>query len=50
MELSILVSDTALLLFTGIGLIATGLAIMRDIPIQRRMSEQPIPIDRRRAA
>jgi hypothetical protein len=39
-------SDTALLLLSGLGLVATGLAIMRDIPVQRRIVEQPIPVER----
>ncbi|HEY8806658.1 MAG TPA: hypothetical protein VIN70_03635 [Candidatus Limnocylindria bacterium] len=38
-------SDAALLLFSGLGLVATGLAIMRDIPVQRRVVEQPIPLN-----
>jgi hypothetical protein len=42
MELtSFLGSDAALLLFSGLGLVATGLAIVRDIPVQRRVVEQP---------
>lgn len=39
---SFLGSDAALLLFSGLGLIATGLAIVRDIPVQRRVAEQPV--------
>lgn len=51
MELStFLASDTALLFSCGLGLVATGLAIVRDIPVQRRLAEQPIPIETRRAA
>jgi hypothetical protein len=47
MELnSVLGSDAALLVISGLGLVATGLAIMRDIPVQRRLVEQPIPVDR----
>jgi hypothetical protein len=42
---SFLGSDAALLLFSGLGLVATGLAIVRDIPVQRRVVEQPVPID-----
>ena len=46
MELnSFLGSDAALLLFTGLGLVATGLAIVRDIPVQRRLVEQPASVD-----
>ncbi|HAF08620.1 MAG TPA: hypothetical protein DCK98_00855 [Chloroflexi bacterium] len=39
-------SDAALLLLSGLGLVATGLAIMRDIPVQKRIVEQPIPVER----
>jgi hypothetical protein len=39
-------SDAALLLFTGVGLVATGIAIVRDIPVQRRMAKEPVPFDR----
>jgi hypothetical protein len=48
MELSsFLGSDAALLLFSGLGLVGTGLAIIRDIPVQRRVvAEEPIRIDR----
>ena len=47
MELtSFLGSDVALLLFSGLGLVATGLAIIRDIPVQRRVVEQRVRIDR----
>ena len=47
MELNtFLASDAALLLFSGLGLVATGLAIVRDIPVQRRVVEQPVQIDR----
>jgi hypothetical protein len=42
---SFLGSDAALLLFSGLGLVATGLAIVRDIPVQRRVVEQPAPVD-----
>ncbi len=46
MELnSFLGSDAALLLFSGLGLVATGLAIVRDIPVQRRVVEQPVSVD-----
>jgi hypothetical protein len=46
MELSkFLASDAALLVFSGFGLIATGLAIVRDIPVQRRAAEQPVRAD-----
>jgi hypothetical protein len=46
MELnSFLGSDAALLLFTGLGLVATGLAIVRDIPVQRRVVEQPAQLE-----
>src|SRR5207249_1881161 len=39
MELSaFLSSDAALVLFSGFGLVATGLAIIRDIPVQRRVA------------
>jgi hypothetical protein len=43
---SFLGSDAALLLFSGLGLVATGLAIVRDIPVQRRVVEQPASIER----
>jgi len=44
MELSsFLGGDAALLLVSGLGLVATGLAIARDIPVQRRFSERPVP-------
>jgi hypothetical protein len=39
-------SDAALLLFSGLGLVATGLAIMRDIPVQKQVVEQPVSADR----
>ncbi len=43
MELStFLTSDAALLVFSGLGLIATGLAIVRDIPVQQRVDERPM--------
>lgn len=46
MELnSFLGSDAALLLVSGLGLVATGLAIMRDIPVQQRVVEQPIRVE-----
>ena len=46
MELNSLVgSDAALLLFSGLGLVATGLAIMRDIPVQKRTVEPPTPVE-----
>jgi hypothetical protein len=41
---SFLGSDAALLLFSGLGLIATGLAIVRDIPVQRRVVDQPVRV------
>ena len=37
-----LATDAALLLFSGLGLVATGLFIVRDIPVQRRVVEQPV--------
>ena len=38
MELnSFLGSDAALLLFSGLGLVATGLAIVLDLPVRRRV-------------
>jgi hypothetical protein len=40
---SFLGSDAALLLFSGLGLVATGLAIVRDIPVQRQVADQRIP-------
>ena len=47
MELSsFLGSDGALLLFSGLGLIATGLAIVRDIPAQKRIAEEPVRLKR----
>jgi hypothetical protein len=47
MEVStFLASDAALLVFSGLGLVATGLAIVRDIPVQRRVVEEPVTIDR----
>jgi hypothetical protein len=46
MELnSFLGSDAALLLFSGLGLVATGLAIVRDIPVQRRVVDRPVQIE-----
>lgn len=41
-----LATDAALLLISGLGLVATGLAIVRDIPVQRRLVEQPVAVDR----
>lgn len=47
MELgSFLSSDTALLLLSALGLVGTGIAILRDIPDQRRMADQRVPIER----
>ncbi len=47
MELSsFLGSDTALLVLSGLGLIATGLAIARDIPVQRQVAEEPVRLKR----
>lgn len=47
MELSsFLGSDAALLLFVSLGLVATGLAIVRDIPEQRRVAEEPVRLKR----
>jgi hypothetical protein len=44
MELSsFLGGDAALLLFSSLGLVATGLAIARDIPVQRRLAERTVP-------
>ena len=46
MELStFLASDAALLVFSGLGLVATGLAIVRDIPVQRQVVDQPVATD-----
>ena len=46
MELSaFLISDAALVLFSAVGLTATGLAIVRDIPMQRRVTERPVPVE-----
>jgi hypothetical protein len=46
MELtSFLGSDAALLLFSGLGLVATGLAIARDIPVQQRVVEHPVAVE-----
>ena len=43
MELgTFLASDAALVVFSTVGLVATGLAIVRDIPVQRRVGEQPV--------
>jgi len=41
---SFLGSEGALLLFSGLGLVATGLAIIREIPVQRGVIEPPIPV------
>ena len=42
MELgAFLASDAALVVFSTLGLVATGLAIVRDIPVQQRVSERP---------
>ena len=44
MELStFLASDAALAVFSTLGLVATGLAIVRDIPVQRRVGERSAP-------
>ena len=40
---SFLAGDAALVLLSGLGLVATGLAIARDIPVQRRITERPVP-------
>ena len=46
MELStFLASDAALLVFSGLGLVATGLAIVRDIPVQRQVVDQSVATD-----
>jgi len=46
MELSsFLGTDGALLLLCGLGLIATGVAIIRDLPVQRR-AQAPVRADR----
>lgn len=46
MELgSFLASDGALLVFSAFGLVATGLAIVRDIPVQRQIVEQPVHLN-----
>ena len=43
MELgTFLASDAALVVFSTLGLVATGLAIVRDIPVQQRVGEQPV--------
>ncbi|HEY8730387.1 MAG TPA: hypothetical protein VIN69_00220 [Candidatus Limnocylindria bacterium] len=39
-------SDAALILFSALGLVATGLAIVRDIPAQRRVIERRAPLER----
>ena len=42
MELgTFLASDAALVVFSTLGLVATGLAIVRDIPVQQRVAERP---------
>ncbi|MHB8630320.1 MAG: hypothetical protein ACYC9W_00125 [Candidatus Limnocylindria bacterium] len=47
MELSsFLGSDAALLLFSALGLVATGLAIVRDIPARRQIAEDPVSVER----
>ncbi len=47
MELStFLTSDASLLVFSGLGLVATGLAIVRDIPVQQRVSERTVSLER----
>jgi hypothetical protein len=44
---SFLGSDAALLLVSGLGLVATGLAIVRDIPVRRRgVVDQRVRIER----
>lgn len=46
MELgTFLTSDAALLVLSGLGLVGTGLAIVRDIPVQRRVVDQPIALE-----
>lgn len=51
MELAtFLSSDAALLLLSGLGLVATGIAIARDIPVQRELVREPAPVDRWRAS
>ena len=46
MELSaFLASDAALAVFSTLGLVATGLAIVRDIPAQQRVVGQPVGAD-----
>ena len=43
MELgTFLASDAALVVFSTFGLVATGLAIVRDIPVQRRGGERSV--------
>lgn len=45
MELNLFLgSDGALLLFSSLGLVATALAIARDIPVQRRIVEPLIAV------
>ena len=39
-------SDAALLVFSGLGLLATGLAILSDIPTQQQVVEQPVRVRR----
>jgi hypothetical protein len=42
MELAtFLASDAALVVLSALGLVATGLAIVRDIPAQQRVAERP---------
>jgi len=45
MELSsLLATDGALVVFLGFGLVATGLAIVRDIPTQERIIDPSAPV------
>ncbi len=47
MELStFLTSDAALVVFCGLGLVATGLAIVRDIPVRQRVVEGTVSLER----
>ena len=46
MELgAFLASDAALVVFSTLGLVATGLAIVRDIPVQQRVAERPASVE-----
>ena len=46
MELAtFLASDAALVVFSTLGLVATGLAIVRDIPVQQRVAERPAGLE-----